>query len=98
VLCGSGSGKNHSDPGIPNESEEKPLKLINFDNFSPKLLNLKIEFLSIKKISIKSLYLVIICNLTHLLDGNTNVSVKNIRKTHAGSETGSGSEHGSETN
>jgi hypothetical protein len=60
----------------------------------------KCNFLFTKKISFQSLYLVIICNLTHLQDGNTKVkfTLRIIEKNHVGSETGFGYGYGSETN
>ncbi len=44
--------------------------------------NLKVQIPSQGKNSLKRLYLVIICNLTHLQDGNTKIKFmfKNIRK------------------
>jgi hypothetical protein len=46
------------------------------------MLNLKYKFLYYKKIPLKSIYLVIICNLTHLQDGYKGE--KNIRKSSYG--------------
>jgi hypothetical protein len=53
----------------------------------------KNSFLSIKKNPLKSLYLVVICYLAHLQDGNTKVkfTLKILEKIHVESETGSGS-------
>jgi hypothetical protein len=50
---GSGSGKNHSDPGIRNESEEKPPKLIKLWQFLTKAAQLKNIILFYQKISMK---------------------------------------------
>ncbi len=79
-CCGSGSGfktfsririrKNIPDSDLKYEFSDNMEKI---DNFSTKMLNLNIyKFLYIKNVP-KSLYLVIICNLTHLQDGNTKV-------------------------
>ncbi len=71
--------------------------------FSTKMLNLKYKFLFIKKNSLKSLYLVIICNLTHLPDGNIKVKfmlrilekshVRSWTKCNVGFRSGSGKNH-----
>jgi hypothetical protein len=76
-------------------------------NFSEKLIKIrhfltfKVEFLFNKKVSLKSLYLVM-CNLTHLQGGNTIVKfmLRILEKLHVESETGSGSgsRYGSATN
>jgi hypothetical protein len=66
-----------------------------YENYSEKLiyLNKHAQFKNIKsflskKISLIGSLLVIICNLTHLQDGNTKVKfMLNIRKVHVGSET-----------
>jgi hypothetical protein len=66
------------------------------------MINLKFKFLFIKKNSLKSLYLVTIFYLTHLhvQDGNTKVKfmLRIFRKIHEGSEIGSESGYGYETN
>jgi hypothetical protein len=61
--------------------------VIKFDNFSTKMHNFKILFV---KISLKSLYIVIIGNLTQ--DGNTKVKfILILENFQEGSLTGSGS-------
>jgi hypothetical protein len=57
------------------------------------MLNFKNKFLFSNQNSLKSLYFIIICNLTHLQDGNTKVKfvLRLFKKIHVGSETGSGS-------
>jgi hypothetical protein len=84
------SGKNHSGSEfgqlrIRKEFEVKlHQKQIKFDKFSTKMLNLKT-----KKISLKSLYLVTIFNLTHIQDENTEVKfmLRIVKKIYEGSET-----------
>ncbi len=92
-LAGFGSGKNQSGYG-------QQIKIM--DNFSSKTLNLKIQISFYRKqISPKSLFLVIICNLTHLQDSTytkVKFTLRIFKKNHVGSETGSGSGYGSETN
>jgi hypothetical protein len=62
-------------------------------------LKIKIPFLS-KEIYLKNLYLVIICNLTHVQDGNTKVKLmlRILENFYVGSKTGDGSGYGSEIN
>ncbi len=82
LLAGSGSRKNHSGsrPGqlrILNEFVEKLLwktdTIWQFLNTNTQSENINSFY---KIISLKSLYLVIICNLKHLLDGNTKAKFR----------------------
>jgi hypothetical protein len=60
--------------------------------FLKKYIWYSIPFL--KKDPLKSLYLFVICNITHFQDGNTKVKfmLKNLEEIPVGSESGSGSE------
>jgi hypothetical protein len=76
---GYGSGKNHSGSGsvhlrVQNEFEVNySVQLIKFDNFSKKMLNLKVYIPFYQKEFPKRLLLVIICNITQLNNYKTGI-------------------------
>ncbi len=97
LLAGSGSEKHHSGSGqlwIRNEFEKRKEysgKLIKFDYFSRKMVNLKLQVPFYQKNFPNKLiqYIVIVCNLTHLQDGNTKEKfmLRILEKINVGSET-----------
>jgi hypothetical protein len=77
-LSGSGSEQLRTLNGFLSKTT-----VIKFDNFSTKMLMLKYKFLFDTKKSLKSLYLIIICNLLHTLtrrEYKGKIHVKNISK------------------
>ncbi len=96
LLAGSGSGKTNPDPDISeseiNLKQNYSKKLIKIKLFLNKMFNLKnVNSFFLEINPLKSLYLVVIRNLTHLQDGNSKVKfvLKIVETIHVGSEIGS---------
>jgi hypothetical protein len=91
-------GSSGSEMNLKSNYSEKLLKLTNSQQ-NAQFKN-KNSFSS-KNFFLKSFYLAIICNLTHLQDGNINLlmlkfMLRILEKIHVGSETGSGAGYGSD--